>query len=343
MKTLFDETCIGTMQLRNRLVRSATWEAMADETGLPTPRLIGVYQDLALGGTGLIISSATTITGDAARIPGMLAIPDDTCIPAYRELTRTVHDAGAPVVMQLVFPGRNGIFWTPGDPTCDDIQSIIKGFGDAALRAQQAGFNGVEIHAAHGYFLSQFMNARKNTRTDEYGGTVRNRIRFLREIMSDIRAKTGESFPILVKINCSDFEEDDGVWDACREACRQLAKQGISAIEVSGGIHGTPFPPEGLPYEESVFRDHATEIARITGVPVILVGMNRTPAVMTELLNTTDIGYFALSRPFLRQPGLANHWRENPDEPAECLSCDACRNQPDGNVCPFREFPEGET
>jgi len=210
MKTLFDETCIGTMQLRNRLVRSATWEAMADETGLPTPRLIGVYQDLALGGTGLIISSATTITGDATRIAGMLAIPDDTCIPAYHELTRTVHDAGASVVMQLVLPGRNGVFWTPGDPTCDDIQSIIKAFGDAALRAQRAGFDGVEIHAAHGYFLSQFLNARKNTRTDEYGGTVRNRIRFLLEIMSGIQAKTGESFPILVKINCSDFEEDDG-------------------------------------------------------------------------------------------------------------------------------------
>lgn len=337
MKTLFDETCIGTMRLANRLIRSATWEAMAGETGRPTPRLIKVYRDLALGKTGLIIVSATTITSDATRVPGMLSIPDDTFIPDYRKLVRTVHDAGSPIVLQLVFPGRNGAFWAPPVPARDEIHSITREFGDAAIRAQRAGFDGVEIHAAHGYFLSQFLNARRNTRTDEYGGTVENRIRFLLEIASEIRKRTGEKYPLLVKINCSDFEEGDGIWDACREACRQLSENVINAIEVSGGINHMPFPPQGLPYEESVFRDYAKELARISDVPVILVGLNRTPSVLTELLNTTGIGYFSLSRPFLRQPGLVDYWKENPDRPAECLSCDACRKQPDGNVCPFRE------
>jgi 2,4-dienoyl-CoA reductase-like NADH-dependent reductase (Old Yellow Enzyme family) len=342
MKTLFDETCIGTLQLKNRLVRSATWEAMADEAGLPTPSLIQVYQDLANGKTGLIIAGAATFTGNATRVPGMLAIPDDTSIPAYRELVRTVHDAGAPIVLQLAFTGRNGVFWTPSDPTRDEIHSAVKGFGDAAVRAQQAGFDGVEIHAAHGYFLSQFLNAGRNTRTDEYGGTVGNRIRLLLEIAREIRTRTGETFPILVKINCSDFEEDDGVWDACREACRQLPERGIDALEISGGIHHQPFPPPGLSYDESVFRDYAAEIARISEVPVILVGLNRTPSVLTGLLNTAGIGYFALSRPFLRQPDLAASWEKNPETPGGCISCDACRKQPDGNVCPFREQPAGE-
>jgi len=342
MKSLFDETCIGTMQLRNRLVRSATWEAMADETGRLTPRLIRVYQDLAQGGTGLIIASATTVTADATRVPGMLTIPDDSYIPVYQGLVRAVHDAGTPIILQLVFPGRTNVFWTPSDPTREEIQALVKGFGDAAVRAQRAGFDGVEIHAAHGYFLSQFLNARRNARTDEYGGTVENRIRFLREIVCEVMERTGEAFPVLVKINCSDFEEDDGVWDACREACGQLSKHGISAIEVSGGLNHTPFPPPGLPHEESVFRDYATEIAQITNVPVILVGLNRTPSVMTEILNTTGIGYFSLSRPFMRQPGLAGYWRENPDKPAACISCDACRKQPDGNVCPFRDDPVAE-
>ncbi|WP_321505758.1 NADH:flavin oxidoreductase [uncultured Methanoregula sp.] len=342
MKTLFDETCIGTLQLRNRLVRSATWEAMADDAGRPTPRLVRVYRDLAYGGTGLIISSATTFSGDATRVPGMLAIPDDSYIQAYHELVQTVHREGAPIVMQLVFPGRNGVFWTPSDPSRDEIHSIARGFRDAAFRAQRAGFDGVEIHAAHGYFLSQFLNDKRNTRTDEYGGIVRNRIRFLLEITSEIQARTGETFPILVKINCSDFEEDDGVWEACQSACSKLAEQGIRAIEVSGGISHMPFPPQGLPYEESVFRDYAAEIARITDVPVILVGLNRTPSVLTGLLNTAGIGYFSLSRPFLRQPDLARYWRKNPDRPAECLSCDACREQPDGNVCPFRKSLVGE-
>jgi 2,4-dienoyl-CoA reductase-like NADH-dependent reductase (Old Yellow Enzyme family) len=343
MKTLFDETSIGTLNLKNRLVRSATWEAMADGTGRPTPRLLRVYYDLAYGGTGLIITSATTIAGDATRPPGMLAIPDDSSIPAFQELARTVHEAGVPIVMQLVHPGRDSVMWTPEDATKEDIHSIVMEFGNAAHRAQRAGFDGVEIHAAHGYFLSQFMNAGKNNRTDEYGGTVENRIRFLLEIAGEIRKRTGGAFPILVKINCSDFEEDDGVWEACRAACRQLTEHGIGAVEVSGGVSGAPFPPRDLAYEESVFRDYAAEIARITDVPVILVGMNRTPSVMRELLNKRGIGYFSLSRPFLRQPDLALFWKKNPSEPAACLSCDACRKQPDGNLCPFREDPVRQT
>lgn len=342
MKTLYDETRIGPMRLRNRLVRSATWEAMADETGQPTPRLIQVYHDLAHGGTGLIITSATLIAGDATRPYGMLSIPDDSPLPLYREMVRAAHEGGASIVMQLVHPGRNGAMWTPLDATREDIRSIVREFGEAAVRVQRAGFDGVEIHAAHGYFLSQFLNAKRNFRVDEYGGSVENRIRFLLEIVREVRAKTGKAFPVFVKINSSDFEADDGVWEATFAACLQLAEEGISAIEISGGVSGAPFPPPGLPYEESVFRDYAAEIARNVDVPVILVGMNRTPSVMTELLNTSGIGYFSLSRPFLRQPGLADYWRENPEKPAECISCNACREQPDGNVCPFREPSDGK-
>ena len=342
MKTLFDETRIGTIPLRNRLIRSATWEAMADESGRPTPRLIRIYQELAEGGTGLLITSATTFSGDATRVPGLLGIPDDTCIPAYNELVRTVHEAGAPIVMQLVFPGRHGAFWTPSVPSREEIHVIVREFGDAAIRVQRAGFDGVEIHAAHGYFLSQFLNDKRNTRTDEYGGPVENRIRFLLEIACKIRARTGANYPLLVKINCSDFEEDDGVCDACREACRQLAEDGITAIEISGGIQGMPLVHHGLPYEESVYRDYAQEIARTTGVPVILVGMNRTTPMLTSLLNTAGIGYFSFARPLLRQPDLAGYWRKNPNSPAACLSCDACRKQPEGNVCPFKELPAGK-
>jgi 2,4-dienoyl-CoA reductase-like NADH-dependent reductase (Old Yellow Enzyme family) len=339
MKSLFDKGRIGTMRLRNRLVRSATWEAMADGTGRPTPRLIAVYRELAEGGTGLVITGATAITSDATRVPGMLAIPDDSYIPAYHGLVRAVHEGGAPVVMQLVFPGRDGAFWSPADPAREDIQALVRSYGAAAVRARLAGFDGVQVHAAHGYFLSQFMNAKRNTRTDDYGGNVENRTRFLIEIVREIRARTGGEFPVLVKINCSDFETGDGVWESCQAACRLLGEEGISAIEVSGGMHHAPFPSPGLPYEESVFRDYAAEIARTVAVPVILVGMNRTPPVMTDILDTTGIGYFSLARPFLRQPDLARFWKKNPAEPAACRSCDACRKQKDGNACPFREDP----
>ena len=339
MKSLFDETWIGQLRLRNRLVRSATWEAMADETGRPSPRLIRVYDELAWGKAGLIITSATTFVPDATHLPGMLAIPDDTYIPAYLNFVRTIHECGAPVVMQLAHPGTNGIMLACDDATREDIRSTILEFGEAAVRAQRAGFDGVQVHAAHGYFLSQFLNARKNHRNDEYGGPIKNRARFLVEIAREIRRRAGADYPVLVKINCSDFEDGDGVWDACRYACRQLAEAGISAIEISGGVSGTPMPPPGVLYTESLFRTYAAEIARTTKVPVILVGLNRTPAVLTELLNSTDIGYFSLARPFMRQPDLARFWKKNPGEPATCLSCDACREQPEGNTCPFREDP----
>ena len=342
-KTLFDRTRIGPLRLRNRLVRSATWEAMAREDGRPTSRLIRVYEELARGGAGLIIIGATTFAPDATHPPRMLAINDDSNIPACQEMVRTVHNAGSPIVMQLVHPGRDGVMWKCTDATGNDIQSMVRGFGEAATRVQKAGFDGVEVHAAHGYFLSQFMNAKKNTRSDEYGGPVENRSRLLLEIVSEIQTCTGKDYPVLVKINCSDFEEEDGVRDSCRYACRKLAGAGVVAIEVSGGVSGAPISPTGHLYEESVFRDYAAEIAAENTVPVILVCLNRTPAVLTGLLNTTGIGYFSLSRPFLRQPDLARFWKKNPDEPAKCISCDACRKQPDGNVCPFREDPVRNT
>jgi len=336
MKTLFDETTVGTMHLKNRLVRSATWEAMADEAGRPTPRLLEVYRDLARGGIGLVITSATLIAKDASGLPGMLSLYDDESVPAFAALAAAVHGNGCPVIQQITIVGTGGAWWTPGSVSKEDIRHVIRLFADAAARSQQAGFDGVQVHSGHGYFISQFLNAKKNTRTDAYGGSVENRTRFLVEIVEEIRARTGPSFTILVKVNCSDFEKDDGVWDACRAACRTLADRGISALEVTGGATGK-LDPAWTGYDESVFRDYAAEIAKSVDIPVILVGLNRSAPVLVKLLETTRIGYFSLSRPLLREPDLPNIWKEHPNQPAACTSCDTCREQPDGNVCPFRE------
>lgn len=335
-KTLFDQTRIGQMFLRNRLVRSATWEAMADETGRPTPRLITLYRDLALGGIGLIITGATSIFPDAVQLFGMMKIPDDSYISSYRNLTGAVREAGSPIIMQLAFTGRNGEMCNPADPSAEEIHSIVKAFGDAAFRAEQAGFHGVQIHSAHGFFLSQFLNAKSNLRTDQYGGDLQGRVHLLLEIYREIRARTHPDFSILVKINGSDFDEGDGVWEACQYACIRLAEEGINGIEISGGVSGAPFPPPQISYPESVFRDYAARIAELVKVPVILVGMNRTVSVMETLLNTTGIGYFSLSRPLLRQPDLPDIWRTHPEQGAACTSCDLCREQQE-TLCPFRE------
>ena len=332
MRTLFDATRIGTLELKNRLVRSATWEGMADENGWPTPRLIEVYKELAVGGIGLIISSAAIIEKNATILDGMLSIATDASRSAYQELVGAAHGAGCPIVMQLGFVGRQGERWTPERPSHDDLKSIAMAFGYAAERARRAGFDGVQIHSGHGYFLSQFLSS-KNTRTDHYGGSVENRTRFLSEIYGAIRSTTGDSFNILVKINCSDFDGDDGVWHACLAACKTLAHRGLNAIEITGGVSGTP--PRSLAYDESVFRDYAAKVAETVDVPVILVGLNRSPQVLRTLLETTKIECFSLSRPLLRQPHLPRVWKDHPDESAQCQSCDSCREQDGGNYCPF--------
>ena len=333
MMTLFDETRIGSLTLKNRIFRSATWEAMADENGTPTDRLIDVYRELSAGGVGLIFTSATLISPEATKLHAMMCISDQSDLLNFSSLADVIHANGCPVVMQLAFPGKNGEMWSPEIPSGDEIHLIAEEFGRSAALAKRAGFDGVQIHAGHGFFLSQFLNQRKNTRSDEYGGPVENRIRFILEIYDKIRACTGEEFPLFIKINCSDFEEDDGVNQACQRACVELDRRGIQGIEITGGT-GIP-PAEPYPYPESVFRDYAADIAKNVHAPIILVCMNRSTSVMTDILNSTNIRYFSLSRPFLRQPDLVQIWKTNPETRSECTSCDLCRN-PEGNVCPFR-------
>jgi 2,4-dienoyl-CoA reductase-like NADH-dependent reductase (Old Yellow Enzyme family) len=334
MKTLFDRTRIGPLTLQNRFIRSATWEGMADGSGHLTDRLVEVYRNLARGGVGLIITSATLMTGDATGLPGMLAISDDSFIPEYRDLTAMIHGEGCPVVMQFSFTGRNGEMWSPDVPSQEEIHRIVQTYGECAVRAQKAGFDGVQVHAGHGFFLSQFLDKTKNTRTDDYAGTPENRARIILEVYDEIRSRVGKDFAILIKINCSDFTKDDGVFAACRYACTHLAKRGIDAIEVTGGTGGAVPGLEETGFEESVFRTYAKTIAAETTAPVILVGVNRTPALMDHLLKTTGIQYFSLSRPLLRQPNLVNLWKSTPGSASACTSCNQCR-QPGGNICPF--------
>lgn len=265
----------------------------------------------------------------------MMAIADDSYISEYQNLTTLIHEQGVPVLMQLTFVGRDGAWWTPQTPEQKEIHTISRIFGEAAYRAKLAGFDGVQFHLGHGFFLSQFQNRFKNTRTDEYGGQVENRARIILEIYDTIRVRVGSEFAIAIKINCGDFEtEDDGVFETCQYTCDNLALRGIQAIEITGGVSGNPLMADGR-YTESIFRDYAAKIADQVQVPIILVGKNRDPSVLTELLNTTRIEYFSLSRPLIRQPDLMEFWQKNPGAAAECTSCDACRAE-DEIACPFR-------
>ncbi|WP_319580171.1 NADH:flavin oxidoreductase [uncultured Methanospirillum sp.] len=340
MRTLFDTTRIGSITLKNRFIRSATWESMADQTGRPTRQLVDLYEGLALGGVGMIITGATIIVPDPTGLPEMLSIADDRYIPTYQEMISKIHRHGVPVVMQITYVGRGGTWTTPTDLSEIELRDLARTYANAAERAQKAGFDGIQIHAGHGYFLSQFQNSGKNKRIDRYGGEVSNRARFILEMYDLVRSRVGNDFGVFIKINCGDFEdEDDRVFETCRYTCNQLSERKIDGIEITGGAgNGLPLPPRGK-YEESVLRDYAAMIAEEIETPVMMVGMNRDLILMSELLEKTKISYFSMSRPFIREPDLVMRWKNHQEHKSACTSCNACRKQ-EIIRCPFRSVPE---
>lgn len=357
MKSLFDKTELAGMRLKNRFIRSATYERFADENGHMTKKLYEIYEDLAKGGVGTIITGLTFVSDLANVYPGQMGIYDDTFINEYQSLTEMVHKYNTNIIMQLVCNGSQAsidassdkVAWgpsavedlayknTPKEMTKDEIIFVQKAFADAADRAKKAGFDGIQIHAGHGYLLSKFLTPYYNHRTDEYGGNQENRARMILETFKAIRDKVGPNYPILIKINSEDFSEQGMIFSDCKYICNKLAEIGIDAIEISGGSVSSR-PNEGFSRnvkagDESYFKKYAEEIAKEIKTPVILVGGNRDINGMTEVLNNTAIEYISLCRPLIRESDLINRW-ENDTAPAKCISCNKCFTG-SGTVCIF--------
>lgn len=356
MKTLFDSVDMGALTLKNRIVRSATWERKADETGHLTKALSMVYEELSQGGIGMIITGYAFVHPEEQPNPGMMGICDDSFIEEYQGLTRKVHNSGGRIVMQIAYGGtrtefqpENRVIWGPSavpeystgvvaeEMTAGDIHSLVKVFGDAAARVKKCGFDGVQLHGAHGYLLGQFLSPLHNQRKDRYGGTRENRARIILEIYEEVRGRVGISFPVMIKINSEDLVPGGATLEDCRFVCRALSGVGIDAIEISGGIGaaGTHYAPHRVvrsEKDEAYFSEAAAAVAAEVDAPVILVGGLRTPAVMQRLLETTEISCFALSRPFLAEPHLVKRWESGDLTKAKCLSCNRCRTD-DGNYC----------
>ncbi|MGD9235192.1 MAG: NADH:flavin oxidoreductase, partial [Desulfobacterales bacterium] len=258
MTALFEPSEINGMKLQNRFVRSATWEGLAAENGSCTPRLVGLMETLAKGGVGLIISSHAYVQKVGQAGTGQLGIHTDDMIPGLKEMTAAVHSQNGKIVCQLAHAGFFGneklSGQTPMAPsaidgiadgmrkemTPEDIQRVIAAFEAAARRAKIAGFDGLQIHAAHGYLLSEFISPMFNHRTDEYGGSIQNRARLPLAVLQAIREAVGAAYPVLIKMNCKDFT-DEGLQPAeFVQVGKMLADAGIHAIEVSGGLPVSP-------------------------------------------------------------------------------------------------------
>lgn len=348
MKGIFDNTSINGMDLRNRLVRSATWEGMCGPDGRPTPKLAAYYRELASGGVGLIITGYAFVRPEGKQLPGKMGIHTDDFASDMINLVNEVHAENGKICIQLVHAGgqtdsKNAgrkplapsaikVDQYPEEPeelSLAEIENIIDAFGNAARRAKEYGFDAVQLHAAHGYLISQFLSPHTNRRSDGYGGPVENRCRFMIEVLRRVRHEVGPDFPVLVKLNGSDnldggLDVDDAVY-----AARLLDAEGIEAIEVSGGTSAsgekTPVRKNiNTPEQEAYNLGPSREIKKAVKCPVMAVGGFRSPDVIRSALMEAGIDYISLSRPFIREPELANRWKAGNHMPARCISCNGC-------------------
>ena len=347
MSILFEKSKINGMEIRNRFVRSATWEGMASEEGACTPQLLSLIADLARGGVGLIISSHAYVRKDGQAAPWQLGIYTDELIAGLKELTSVVHDNGGRIILQIAHAG----FFTkekligkaplalsqvpefsksPRHIMSEkEIGDLVKAFGQAAKRAIAAGFDGIQIHAAHGYLLSQSLSPAFNKREDSYGGSIENRGRFLRETLAEIRSLVGTDFPVLVKLNSEDCIEGGLTLKESLRVGEMLQEGGIDAIELSGGtiVSGILSPSRsGISKveREAYFRDAARQFKKKIQVPLILVGGNRSFELAEDLVEQGYADYISMSRPFIREPGLINRWASGDLRRATCLSDNKC-------------------
>ena len=335
MARLFEPGSINGLKLKNRVVRSATWEGLADADGSATAALNEVVAGLAHGGVGLIISSHTFIRPDGQAGPGQLGLCADALIPPYRAMVEAVHAAGGRIAAQLAHAGERAATdltrsaaVTVDALTVEGIEALATDYGAAADRARQAGCDGVQLHAAHGYLINQFISPAFNHRTDAYGGNVERRARFALLALEKVRQAVGPDFPIMIKINGQDYQEGGLTIRQSAKICTLLAQAGMDAVEVSGGSMTGKYVPsrQGIskPAQEAYHRMEAKTIKRAVDIPVMIVGGIRTFDVAERLLAEGMADYISLCRPLIREPNLVARWERGDLAPARCKSDNLC-------------------
>lgn len=362
MKTLFDKTTLNGMKMKNRFIRSGLYTGLAGENGRLTPEIYKIYEDLAKGGVGTIITGYCYIKEDDQANQNMVGIHDDSCIEDFKKFTDMIHSHDTNVIIQIACGGsltympiegrtilgpsavaNQTTKITPTPITKEQIKELAKTYGQAALRAKKAGFDGIEIHAAHGYFLSQFLCPYLNRRTDEYGGSIENRARILFDVYREVRMAVGDDYPIFFKINSADYMKNGLTITDSLYVAEHLAELGVDAIDVSGGNESITESIEnnlttarkGIASsieKESYFKDYAIELSKRVSIPVILVGGNRHIDLMEEILSNSNVEYFALGRPLTCEPDLINRWASGDTKKPKCVSCNQCYYTP-GKRC----------
>ena len=391
---VFTAARIGQVEIKNRLVRSATYENAATAKGEVSDFLVDLYSNLARGGVGLILTGIAGVYPKALAPHRVMRADNDDFIASLRKIPQAVRKAAPDcvVMLQLHHPGRQVIHRedtaklmpllppalvayirkhpevmappaeaaheveptapsavhdtafdrTPRALTPEEIDEIINAFAEGIRRAQEAGFDGVQLHAAHGWLLSSFLSPRTNQREDLYGGSPENRTRIVKDIFQRARKKVGDHFPIMIKMNTTDFLPAGMDIDEAVQVGKLLSAIGFSAIETSGGMweactrtkEELGWPPVLLPEsrtgiktqkEEACFLPAAKALKEKTTATVILVGGLRSFSKIEEVLTSRAADFISICRPLIRQPDLPNLWRSGKgSDKAECISCNAC-------------------
>ena len=346
---LFSPEKIGNLHVKNRLVMTAMGCGLAQENGIITDEFIAYYEARAKGGVGLIITEVACVDPvHGVRASRQIHLDNDEQIPMLKKLTDTVHRYGTCIFPQLHHPGVMSSCRVNGNEplvspsgvasrfiqqparelTVEEIQSIVRDFAKAALRAKQAGFDGVEVHGAHHYLIHQFLSPHFNKRTDLYGGCFENRSRFLREIVVAIREAVGREYPLSVRISAEEFFGDEGYHlDEGILLAQMLEGLGVDLINVSAGgtDTGKSHTIEPISYREGWRSYILSTINRSVGCRVVGTTVIRTPEFAEHLLETGVTDFIGMARPFLADPQWANKvMADKTSEIRPCISCLYC-------------------
>ncbi len=338
---LFSPLELGSFTAENRIVKSATAESMADDDGFVTEGFVQFYRRLAEGRAGAVITGHMFVTDDGKAHRKMTGISSDEHIGGLKRMVEEVRNVNSSQILiaQISHAGRQGLNpvapspvhdpvmrVTPRELTKEEIERIIDAFGAAARRAQKAGFDAVQLHAAHGYLLSEFISPHTNRRKDEYG---RERAKILLDIKERIDEKS--RIPVLVKMNATDFIPGGlEIGEAVRIA-KLLEKAGFEAIEVSGGMfesaHHTGYNvvcQKVSKSGEGYFREFARKIKEAVSIPVIAVGGIRSKTFAEWLIKEGYADMVSMARPLIRDPFLPLRWMQGESEASDCRSCNLC-------------------
>jgi 2,4-dienoyl-CoA reductase-like NADH-dependent reductase (Old Yellow Enzyme family) len=395
MSILFTPMNIGDVQIKNRFIHSATYEVMSLETGEVSDKLIKRYQNLAKGEVGLIIPGYMYVHPLGRSYRYQTGIHKDDMIPGLTKLVESVHQEGGKIVFQLVHAGRQTTkaiigqtpigpssrgrdpinFVKPKEMSADQIQEVIQAFGIAANRAVKAGADGIQLHAAHGYLINQFISPFFNHRKDEWGGSDANRFRFIKELISEVRNTLPKGMPLLVKLNTHDYTPREGITPSLALIyANWLSDLEINGLEISCGsaiysfmnmcrgdvpvkelVNSLPFwkKPFGklmmksmvgkYDLQEGYNLEAAKMLKPVLGkIPLFVVGGLRKVAQMEEVLEKQYADCISMSRPFIREPFLVKNIKEGKLEVAACVSCNKCLAAVPNNIpvkCYNKGFP----